>query len=465
MYPQIDPNAAGSSLEQQVVHYMDLDLAPEDMLVDTARYFDADFAAQEQSAVWDRTWQVACREADVPEPGSTFEYQAGRKSYVVVRQGDGSIKAFHNACRHRGNRLCVGAGKGRTLTCPYHLWQYDLDGRLRHASDPETFIGLDPAERGLKAVATGVRWGFVFINPDSACEPLDDFLGALGPFVDRFRPDAMVAIGMNGSAEIACNWKIVVEAFEESYHIQGVHPQNLPMSNDVDRRFAFQDPHRMFVAPFGSASPRLGEVTVEEVIEGIGYMEEVFKGPGAPNPMEPLVAAYRDADGTISLPNGVTLRDLAQQAERKRSGQPGGPDYSRLTDAQLTDATHISLFPNTVCVLRADELNLFRIRPHQDGSPERCILDFATFRVVADPDERRRLHTMPEMYGPEQSMGLAIDQDREMMPRQHIGLRSHDFGPLILSRQEVGIAHFHAMLDRAIARHSAVSQAKAAPVR
>lgn len=453
MYPQIDRKLGSSSMEEQAIDYMALDLTADEMTVDTRRYYDKAFAELERHAVWDRCWQIACRVDDVPETGSFYEYEVGLKAYLITRDEHGEIHGFHNACRHRGNRLCIGSGKvRRTITCPYHLWQYGLDGELVHASDEETFVDLKKAELGLKQVSVAIRWGFVFLNPDLQCEPLDDFLGPFAEFVDRFNPSQMIPVGMNKSTEIECNWKIVVEAFEESYHVQGVHPQNLPMSNDIDRRFAFYDPHRMFVAPFGNASPRLGEVPVDEVVDAFGLMEEVFKGSGAPNPMEPLVASYRDETGEIRLPQGVTLRKLAQQAERSRSGQPGGPDYSKLTDAQLTDITHISVFPNVVFAMRADEVNMFRMRPDPKGDPERCVLDFTCLRVVTDPEERRKRYAPMSSAAPDESMGLAIDQDREMMPRQQRGIRSHDFAPLVLSRQEVGIAHFHAMLDKLITR-------------
>jgi phenylpropionate dioxygenase-like ring-hydroxylating dioxygenase large terminal subunit len=439
-----------TALERLAKSYMDLDLTPESMRLDTERYYSPEYMALEEEALWSRTWQMACRADDVPEPGAYFEYVVGRQSYLIVRDEAGEVRAFHNACRHRGNLLCRGAGKARTLTCPYHLWQYGLDGRLVHVSDPETFVGLDQAQYGLKRVSAGVRCGFVFINPDPQAAPLDDFLAPFADFMDRFNIAEMVPVGLNAGQRIACNWKVVVDAFEESYHVQGVHPQNLPMSNDIDRKFVFADPHRMFVAPFGTASPRLGDVPVEEVVEAFGLMEEVFKGPGAPNPMEKLVAPYRGEDGEIRLPEGVDLRILAQRAQRARSS-PDGPDYSRLTDAQLTDVTHVSIFPNLTLTLRGDETNLFWMLPDPEGDPEACILHVANYRIIPDPEERARLRTPPRRVDADFSFGLAVDQDREMMPRQQIGLRSRGLDHVVLSRQEIGVAHFHAMVDRTIA--------------
>lgn len=438
------------NLELLARDYMDLELSAAQMRIDTRRYYERAFMEAEEQAIWRRCWQAACREDDVPNPGDYFEYRVGSQSYVITRDKAGQVHAFHNACRHRGNLLCKGSGNARSLTCPYHLWQFAHDGRLLHASDPETFVDFNPAEYSLKRVSVGTRLGFVFINPDPDAGPLEEYLAPLADFADRFSVADMVPVNLNTSQRIRCNWKIVIEAFSESYHVQGVHPQNLPMSNDIDRRFAFFGDHRLFVAPFGEASPRLGEVPVEEVVDAFGVMAQAFLGPDAPNPVATLVEPWRQGDGSVELPDGVTLRSLSQGAMRKQ-GQAEGLDYSRLTDAQLTDVTHISLFPNIALVMRGGELNYFRARPDPEGDPEWCVIDAAGFRLIADPEARAKARVPFTEVPTGTSMGYVIDQDIDIMPRQQLGLRSAGLDHIVLSRQEVGIMHFHQIIDQKIA--------------
>jgi phenylpropionate dioxygenase-like ring-hydroxylating dioxygenase large terminal subunit len=100
-------------------------LVQSDGRVPKARYLSPEFARLEQERLWSRVWQIACREEELPEPGAFVEYEIGDQSILVVRGDDGAIRAFANACLHRGTRL--GAGRGcfehGTSTCRYHAWQ------------------------------------------------------------------------------------------------------------------------------------------------------------------------------------------------------------------------------------------------------------------------------------------------------------------------------------------------------
>src|SRR6516165_5750332 len=94
------------------------------------RYFDRDFFELEKQKLWPRVWQMACRLEEIPQPGDFVEYEICDLSVLVVRQGDGSVKAFENACRHRATQLAMGAGRfgGGQIVCPFHGWRWNLDG-------------------------------------------------------------------------------------------------------------------------------------------------------------------------------------------------------------------------------------------------------------------------------------------------------------------------------------------------
>lgn len=431
-------------------HFMEFALPPDAFVLDTARYYSNEFKALEEQALWFKTWQMACQEADVARAGDWYEFSILNQSYVVVRDTDNTVRAFHNVCRHRGNQLCVGSGNGKSITCPYHLWQYNLDGSLKHVSDRETFISFSDSDYGLKSVPCATWGGFVFINPDPDAEPLIDYLGPLPGLMAPFNVDKMVPVGMNVVQRINCNWKIGIEAFSESYHVQGVHPQNLPMVNDYDRKFMFFGEHRMFQGTFGEPSPRLGNIDTDEVVEAFGIMQRVFRGPDAENPMETLVAPYRDKTGEIVFPEGISIRVLAQRAARERM-ESRGVDTSQISDEQLSDNWNFMIFPNLTINIQADVMNLFRFMPDPDGDPEVSMFEAATFQLILDPEEAKQKRTPRRVISGDESMGFVVDQDRVMMPRQQKGLRSRGLDHVILSRQEIGIVHFHHALDARIA--------------
>ncbi|MCB1016538.1 MAG: aromatic ring-hydroxylating dioxygenase subunit alpha [Acidimicrobiales bacterium] len=185
----------------------------------------------ERDAVFRRTWLNVGRIEQLPRAGAYFtkELDAARTSVVVVRDTDGGVRAFHNICRHRGNKLVWDdepreetSGTCRQFTCKYHGWRYGLDGGLTFVQQEGEFFDLDKADYGLAPVRCEVWEGFVFVNLDADAEPLVDYLGEIGadlvgyPFgeftqVSRYR------------AEVGANWKLFIDAFTEFYHAPVLH--------------------------------------------------------------------------------------------------------------------------------------------------------------------------------------------------------------------------------------------------
>ena len=129
--------------------------------------------------MWPRVWQVACSVDHVASAGDWFEHRAGTTSVIIVRGGDGMLRAFQNVCRHRGNLLCEGAGEGLTqLQCPFHHWTWDLEGHLREVPSRKTFGTLRNDDFPLVPVHVD-SWGplvFVNLDPGDTVEPLADYL-------------------------------------------------------------------------------------------------------------------------------------------------------------------------------------------------------------------------------------------------------------------------------------------------
>lgn len=206
--------------------------------VPVERYTSQAFHDLEVERLWRRVWQFACHEDDIPEVGDFVPYDIAGLSFLVVRTANTEIKAFYNACLHRGRKLREFAGRAaEDLKCPFHGWTWDLAGNLKHVPCAWDFHELHTAEQRLPEARVAVWGRFVFINPDADCESFESFVGDLSshfqvlPY-DRLYKSAHVA------KIIACNWKVASEAFMESYHVVGTHPQILLGGpNDVDTKY------------------------------------------------------------------------------------------------------------------------------------------------------------------------------------------------------------------------------------
>ena len=170
--------------------------------------------------MWAREWVVAAMTSQLPEPRRYVAATVAGWPILLVTDDDGTLRGFHNVCRHRAGPLAWdGAGSCSRIVCRYHGWAYGLDGALVSARD----FGCDPGEQPLLPVRAEVWRGFIFVNLDPDAAPL---LESLGDFVDQCAAVAWETFTHAGDAEheIASNWKTYAENYLEGYHIPLVHP-------------------------------------------------------------------------------------------------------------------------------------------------------------------------------------------------------------------------------------------------
>lgn len=195
-------------------------------LIPTERYTDPAFWALEQEAVFRRCWLFAGHESEWPEPGSYRLTERSGAPVVVVRGEDGVLRAFYNACRHRGAPVTRDTcGTARRLTCQYHSWSYGTDGVLKVVPDARNFPDLDTGALGLVPVRCETWDGWVFISEDPDAPPLLEFLGPVADQMAEIDGPVMRAVGTQVHP-LSCNWKLMVDAFLEVYHVRTVHPDN-----------------------------------------------------------------------------------------------------------------------------------------------------------------------------------------------------------------------------------------------
>ena len=173
-----------------------------------------------------------CPSAALTEPGSFVARTAAGTPLLVVRGKDGKVRAFINACRHRGMQVATGTGDANSFSCPYHAWTYNLEGDLRAVPGKEGFEDLDPAEYGLAEVSAVERGGIVYVQQEGEIsrEQSDLFLDYFPTGQQFFEQEDL---------EDEANWKILNETLQEGYHIKSLHretffPYGLDNTNVVE---------------------------------------------------------------------------------------------------------------------------------------------------------------------------------------------------------------------------------------
>ncbi|MCP4434725.1 MAG: aromatic ring-hydroxylating dioxygenase subunit alpha [Actinomycetia bacterium] len=207
--------------------------------IPTGRYTEQAMYDLEMERVFGRTWVFAGHESELPDPGSYRLFTHTGAPIVIVRGEDGQVRAFYNACRHRGAPVTRDeCGTAKRLTCQYHSWSYGTDGELKAVPDERSFTDINREELGLVPVRCETWEGFIFLNEDENAEPLLDFLGPLAEQMVEIDGPNQRLVGTQ-TYELNCNWKLMVDAFSEVYHIRTIHPDNAALLyNDQSVTFA-----------------------------------------------------------------------------------------------------------------------------------------------------------------------------------------------------------------------------------
>jgi len=372
------------------------------------------------------------------------------------------VKAFYNVCQHRGNPL-VEDKKGHVLrrfVCKYHSWAFMPDGTLNFAPDKDDFPDGNPCGKvNLQELRCETFAGFIWVNMDPDCVSLKEYLG---PIWDEWEARELHKWKrtMANTMWLPCNWKCVIDNFNESYHVPTVHMKTKP---GTDRKKIV-----------GNVDTYYKETRFDLSKEGHNRM--VMKGgfsnskcDDEGNIVEPMASLLRyweiDPADYKDMPEGT--REALMNAKRRLGEEKGYTHYPKVPDEQLTDAFHYTLFPNFAASVWSDGFHFLRVRPHRND-PEQCLFDnwwysspaslaepFTIARshdVATDPENQEEVPVSMLEFGKD-SIGPAIEEDAEVFLTQQRGFRSRGFKGAYLSNQEKRIRRYHELIDDHIEKH------------
>lgn len=419
-------------------------------------YLDPNFAALEQKNMWSRVWQIACREEELPKSGNFVTVDVGTESFLIVRSTDNVINAFHNVCQHRGRRL-VDAPSGRSpkFVCGFHAWTYDTNGNCTRVVDQEDWGDRLPAcKSALKKLRVDTWGGFVFVNMDLECEPLEKYLGYAGEILSNYEFDKM-RLRSKRTARLPVNWKIAVEAFNEGYHVQGTHPQALQIMDDPTSSYAF-GPHAMFFQPeygsrgLGQPSARtklaLNDDYRPGIVRYVEYFERDLKGLFCDRHPAATERLLTEVD-----PSADYLEIMAKMVDFwKDAAIEAGAGWPENLTPEISAKAGIDwhLFPNAITLMTPDAAIWYRIRPDGD-KVDSCFFDIWCIQRYAEGTEPV---VTEEYYDPWRSnadWGEIFSQDFANAEKVQSGMRSSGFeGARTNPKQEVAVSNFHTYLHR-----------------
>lgn len=186
-------------------------------------YTSAEAFAFEREAVFMSEWLAVGRAERIPEPGDWFTVDLLGEPVIVVRTKSGELHAMSAVCQHRAMQVCEGQGNSSTFRCPYHHWNYALDGRLLGAPAMERTEGFAKSDYGLPALAVDEWMGFVFVNFDTAADPLVPTLARYEPYIASYDLANAVCPGTFTLEGMPWNWKVMFENFNDGYHANRLH--------------------------------------------------------------------------------------------------------------------------------------------------------------------------------------------------------------------------------------------------
>ena len=420
------------------------------------RYYDPEFYQLERERLWPRVWQMACRLEEIPKPGDYVVYEIFDQSVIVTRVDERTVKAYHNACRHRGVKLVSDRGsKPEGFTCPFHGWQWKTDGHCKFVYSPSLFDREQLHGKDLSLVECRLEtWGgCAFINFDDQAPPLRESIEPFATIFDGWHAETLRTEWWL-AARLPVNWKLAMEAFMEGYHVMATHPQLLPLGTKAGPGVAYAEiPYeyspmsRWLTLP---TAPMPETVKSREFIDmNIYFMRLLSEGMAGMTHAKDVATA--EAIANTSLPENMGAATLewrrilneAVVAHHKQQGMDI-PDLNDLDKKQFSNSVNFC-FPHYFLLPTYGSASSYRIRPL---GPEECLFELWSLTRYPEGQEPPPIKTPTPMAADDPRWPPIPMQDFHNLPLQQKGLHTKGFEFMRLSNQMEGlISNNHRLID------------------
>lgn len=412
--------------------------------ISTDRYTDPAFAKKELNTLWKKTWQFACREEHIPSVGDYYVYDLEHYSFIVTRVSKDEIRAYYNACLHRGTKLRASGTEGcaNEFRCPFHGWSWNIDGTNKNVVCDWDFPHVDRNDLCLPQARVETLGGFVFVNMDENAPSLPDYIGPEAmAHITRWKLEDRYIVA-HVAKVIPANWKLTIEAFMEAYHVLETHPQVAPSNGDANSQYDIFGEHvDRFISTLGVVSPHLkGRISEQDVLDQFTVGDS---------------SVLQGADR--KLKEGETARQRMADMMRSMFEKATNTDLSNVSDSELLDCFSYTVFPNTFLFPGISLPMVYRFRPVK-GDHRKCLYEVFFLRPVPKDGKRpepacevrlQEHQSFTEAEGMDPGFGAILDQDTENLLLEQEGLEaSAKKGITLGNYQEIRIRHFEKTVDK-----------------
>lgn len=420
-------------------------------------YISEEYARAEHDKLWRKVWLQAGRVEELPEVGNYITYDIHDDSVLIVRSAPDTLKAFYNVCPHRGRRLVDtpasqrnAHGKKLKFTCGFHAWTFDVDGQCSYILAREEWKGALTDERTrLGPVKVDCWGGWIWINLDHNCEPLRDYLEPAASMLDPFQLQNM-RYKWRKWGIFDCNWKVALEAFNETYHILGTHPEFMAYGRH---------------SGWARAQGKHSNIGYDAPAGQEGNQGKLRLGVGA----DPRVATAEMQKFIRQTVNAVTTDTLIDAAERLAHELPADapPDQvlkhwhatAKRIDAERgviwpeVDPAHVArsgtawqIFPNAQIGHAVNNALCYTARPY-GYDPDKCFFEVVALELYPPGQEPPTQWVFGEATA--EDFGPVLAQDFSNMAAVQRGMKNVGFrGNLPNPKAEGAVASLHRNLAK-----------------